>query len=148
MPEPNIRSFTGLLSDKDKDVADIASNVDAVSLAKDLVRSLRRARWNKADWALSGSSEHPHDNYLTRTGLMDLSSGTTRAASADANWMNDIMERLNNHPVNTAPWNQPLPNQADNMPNWNKTLPPIISNMPMIEDFYTEEWEKRNPLVI
>ena len=39
MPEPDIRSFTGLLSDKDKDVADIASNVDAVSLAKDLVRS-------------------------------------------------------------------------------------------------------------
>ena len=106
MPEPDIRSFTGLLSDKDKDVADVASNVDAVSLAKDLVRSLRRARWNKADWALSGSSEHPHDNYLMRTGLMDLSSGTTRAASADANFNNEIMSRLNNIPVNVTPWNQ------------------------------------------
>ena len=147
MPEPNISSFTGLLSDKDKDVADIAPNVDALEVAKDLLRSLRSARWHKTDWALSGSSEHPHDNYLMRSGLLDLSSGTTRSASADANWMNDIMENLNNLPVNTA-WNQPLPNQADNMPNWNQTLPPIISNMPMIEDFYTEEWEKRNPLVI
>ena len=147
MPEPNISSFTGLLSDKDKDVADIAPNVDALEVAKDLLRSLRSARWHKTDWALSGSSEHPHDNYLMRSGLLDLSSGTTRSASADANWMNDIMENLNNLPVNTA-WNQPPPNQADNMPNWNQTLPPIISNMPMIEDFYTEEWEKRNPLVI
>ena len=148
MPEPDIRSFSGLLSDKDKDVADIASNVDAVSLAKDLVRSLRRARWNKADWALSGSSEHPHDNYLTRTGLMDLSSGTTRAASADANFNNEIMSRLNNLPVNVTPWNQPRPYQADNMPNWNQTLPPIISNMPMLEDFYHEDWAKKKTMGI
>ena len=148
MPEPNISSFTGLLSDKDKDVADIASNVDALSVAKDLLRSLQRARWHKTDWALSGSTENPHDNYLMRTGLMDLSSGTTRAASADANFYNDIGWRLNNLPVNTAPWNQPRPNQADNMPNWNKTLPPIISNMPMLEDFYTEDWAKRKTIGI
>ena len=156
MPEPNISSFTGLLSDKDKDVADIASNVDALSVAKDLLRSLNRARWNKRDWALSGSREHPHDNYLMRTGLMDLSSGTTRAASADADNYNRIMFKrggyglsgLNKLPRNTAPWNQPLPYQADNLPNWNQTLPPIISNMPMLEDFYTEDWAKRKTIGI
>ena len=148
MPEPNISSFTGLLSDKDKDVADIASNVDALSVAKDLLRSLQRARWHKTDWALSGSTENPHDNYLMRTGLMDLSSGTTRAASADANFYNDIGWRLNNLPVNTAPWNQPRPNQADNIPNWNQTLPPIISNMPMLEDFYHEDWAKKKTMGI
>ena len=145
MPEPNISSFTGLLSDKDKDVADIVSNVDALSVAKDLLRSLQRARWNKTDWALSGSTENPHDNYLMRTGLMDLSSGTTRSSSADANYYNNIMERLNNLP--SVPRFAPL-NQADNMPNWNQTLPPIISNMPMLEDFYTEDWAKRKTIGI
>jgi len=173
MPEPNISSFTGLLSDKDRDVADIASNVDAVSLAKDLVRSLRRARWNKADWALSGSTENPHDNYLMRTGLMDLSSGTTRAASADANYYNRIMERLNNIPVKSVPWNEklvgppkrqaPFTKKYDsgtlmlNYPVQSDTVTPLVTPwMPRLnpdsstwqDDYITYDWVSKRTLGI
>jgi hypothetical protein len=142
MPEPNIRSFSGLLSDKDKDVADIASNVDALSVAKDLLRSLQRARWHKTDWALSGSTENPHDNYLMRTGLMDLSSGTTRASSADANYYNNIMERLNN--LSVKPKSRPGP--VVRMPELRH--PSFNSRMHTQEHFQPKDWLSKKFLEI